>query len=152
MSSRTPRKIACIAMLALAAPFAVAQTGTNMNRVDITGQALAPITHFDVHATCQNIDTQLQDRLGVLMEREGVTGDMRVDFELAGDQIVSVHSHGSTAIMRRSVNRAVGALACTNSGQQQHYAFVLSMRESTDEEIAAGAPRIVASVEDTTRR
>ena len=146
MNFQSSLRIASGATLALACTIAGAQTGSDLNRVEVTGQSLAPITRVDVHATCKDIDDELQRTLGALVERQNITGEMRVDFEVAGKEVVNVHSHGSTMDMRHSVNRAVGQISCVNGGQPQHYAFMLSMRQATDEELAAGSPAIVASI------
>lgn len=143
----TPLQIAAGAAFAFAcASASAAQSASDLNRVEVTGQPLASITRMDVHATCKDIDAELEQSIGVLMERQNVTGDMRVDFELAGSEIANVHSHGSTVQMRSGVNRAVSHISCVNGGQAQHYAFLLSMRPATDEELAAGSGPIVASV------
>jgi len=139
-------RFAAGAALALACAAAGAQTGADLNRVEITGQTLAPIARVDVHATCRGIDDELQESIGALVARHNVTGDMRVDFELSGSEVTHVHSRGSTPEMRYGVNRAVSRISCVNGGQSQHYAFLLTMRQATDEELAAGLPPIIASI------
>jgi len=141
-------KTAAAGVFALSCALAGAQTPSDLNRVEVTGQAPGPITRHDVHAACPNIDAELQASVGLLAARAHTrtVGDMRVDFTLSGSTVSAVHAHGSSIDMMQGVKRAVRHVGCANAGQSQHYAFLLSMREASDEEVAAGAPPVLAAI------
>lgn len=103
--------IACAITLTLAAGPALAQPG-DMERVEISGKVYEAPTRYDVHASCANIEAQLQDALQTTWVRERRAGQVKVEMVMDGGEITAVKAKGITHTIARSVRNAVNALDC----------------------------------------
>jgi len=97
--------------LTLTAGPALAQT-TDMGRVEIRGRVVDAPVRYDVHASCDDIDSQLQSALQDTWAREGRYGDVSVQFVMEHGEVGAVQANGVSHIVARDVRHAVNRLHC----------------------------------------
>lgn len=97
--------------LTLTAGPALAQTA-DMDRVEIRGRVVHAPVRYDVHASCNDIDDQLQAALQRTWEREGRYGLVNVQFVMESGAIGAVQAKGVSYMVARDVRKAVNRLNC----------------------------------------
>lgn len=107
--------IACAVTLALFAGSAMAAPG-DLERVEVRGHLVEMPVRYDVIASCDRIETQLQDALQTTWLRERRAGKVEVQFVMQGGEIDAVKARGMSNAMQRAVRKAVNGLQC---GPQQ---------------------------------
>jgi hypothetical protein len=121
IASRTPllnslfAGIACAATLALTAGPALAAPG-DFDRVEINGRVVEAPTRYDIRASCQGVETQLQNDLAKTWLRERSYGTVNVKFVIDSGEITAVRARGVSMPVARAVRNAVGKMQCTNAG------------------------------------
>ena len=94
--------------LPLVSTLAMAQSNTtDLGRVDVSGSATASMVKFNVSQACPQIGAELQESLQGLVWRYGEISPTRVDFTLAGNQIIEVKTGHSGAVAAAPIKRAV---------------------------------------------
>ncbi|MFT7771995.1 hypothetical protein [Roseateles sp.] len=106
--------LACALALTLTAGPALADTA-GLERVEISGHVIEAPARYDVHASCNAIEKQLQEALQTTWERERRTGRVRVQLVMDGGDITAVKTDGMSNSVQRSVRNAINGLDC---GQQ----------------------------------
>lgn len=107
--------IACAITLTLTVGPALAAPGQELGRVEIQGRMVEAPVRYDVHASCNAIETQLQDALQTTWLRERQAGKVLVQFVMEGGEINGVKARGISHKVEREVRKAVNSLQC---GQQ----------------------------------
>ncbi|MBV8033880.1 hypothetical protein [Roseateles sp.] len=125
--------LACALTLALTAGPALAQTA-GLDRVEISGHVIEAPARYDVRASCNAIDRQLQDSLQTTWDRERRTGQVKVQLVMDGGNITAVQAEGMSSSIERSVRHAINDLDC---GQQasagpQIYRFRIDFLDPDD--------------------
>ena len=117
IAQRTPLQnslfagLACAITLTLAAGPALAQPG-DLERVEISGRVYEAPTRFDMRASCDSIEEQLQDALQTTWVRERRAGQVKVELVMDGNDITAVKAKGISHAIERSVRQAVSGLHC----------------------------------------
>lgn len=107
--------IACTATLALTAGPAMAAPG-DLNRVEISGRVVEAPTRYDVSASCQSAEAQLQAALGKTWARERSYGTVNVQFVIDSGAVTAVKARGVSQPVARAVRSAVGKMQCARAG------------------------------------
>ena len=102
---------ACAIALALTAGPALAQS-TDMGRVEISGRVVEAPLRYDVHASCNDIEGQLQSALESTWAHEARYGEVKVQFVMENGQVGAVQAKGISNIVARDVRTAVNRLHC----------------------------------------
>ncbi len=124
----TSRQFYLGSALALLASVAAAQTAEpeTADRVNVSGQKVGEIVKFNVSQTCQNIGVNLQEALSPQWGRYQATGQVRVDFKLAGNEVSEVRTKGGPREYSQAIKRAVRQLSCDSQQPlPENYAFML---------------------------
>lgn len=103
--------LACALALALTAGPALAQS-TEMERVEVRGHVVEAPVRYDVHASCADIEEQLQRPLAKAWYREDGHGEVKVQFVMEGGEISAVKAHGISMETAKDVRKAVRSLHC----------------------------------------
>lgn len=132
------------ATLLLAIPFrpALAQTGSALDRIEVSGQ---PALRADVSRACPNAQQALEDGMALQLSRVMLPGSYRVEFELQGNRIDSVRTRYAPLEYRQAIRSAVRSMACSDSAAQtapQRFAFILDVisDDARKDTALAGAP------------
>ena len=102
---------ACAIALTLTAGPALAQS-SDMGRVEIRGRVVEAPVRYDVHASCQGIEDQLQTALDKTWGRERRYGDVKVQLVMENGQVSAVQARGLSVTIARDVRAAVNRLDC----------------------------------------
>ena len=103
--------LACAIALTLAAGPALAQS-TDMGRVEVRGRVVEAPIRYDVHASCNDIEAQLQGALDSTWVHEGRYGEVKVQFVMENGMVGAVQANGISNLIGRNVRNAVSRLQC----------------------------------------
>lgn len=140
--------IACAITLTLTAGPALAAPD-DLERVEVRGRVVDAAVRYDVHASCADIERQLQNELQTTWERERRPGQVKVQIVMDGGEITAVQAHGISSDVERAVRRAVNALDCGPqvAGDPQVYRFRVDFIDPDDRrQRMAGATRYGAKL------
>lgn len=133
---KSPLSRAALALLALplafAAPVAQADPQSDLQRVEISGRQLPPLTRFDVRTACPGIDASIQEAMSQAWDRERTPGTVRMVFQMQGTTISQVRAQGGPREYSQPLRRAVRSLDCGQPGrtETETYAFLVSFSEN----------------------
>lgn len=98
-----------------------------LDPVDVRAPRSSPLPRFDVSRTCPDYATALKTSLARQIPYYIDTpAEMKVEFELTGNEVTSVQTQGGIFEYRRPLRRAVQALDCINDGQaHQKFSFLV---------------------------
>ena len=138
------------ATMTFSTPTAFAQqSGSDLQRVEISGHKLPEITRYDVSKVCASAAQSLQEALALTAYREGTAGTVRMQFRLTGNKIEEVSAASGTWEYRKAARNAVRRLDCIDTAsagnQAQQFSFLVSFNQPVDER--AGASSRVALLE-----
>ena len=142
--------LACAITLTLAAGPALADEPNGLSRVEVSGRVVEAPVRYDVHASCQDIEGQLQSALETTWLREQREGKVKVQFVMENGEVSNVGARGFSTSAARDVRKAVSRLSCgpQQTASAQLYRFSVDFVDPASTRAAdtqmAGAHRHVA--------
>jgi len=122
---------------------------SRLDPVNVTAIRDIGAPRVDVTHTCPDAAASLKDSLAGVVYRMGEPGEMKVDFQLKGNEIESVTTKGGPWGYRQPVRRAVRELNCVNDGQtNQKFSFLVVFKHADD---LSGRDEVVALREAPTQ-
>ena len=103
--------LACAVALTLTAGPALAQS-TEMERVEVRGHVVEAPVRYDVHASCTDIEDQLQKPLAKAWYRGDGYGEVNVQLVMENGEVSAVQAHGISYAVAQDVRHAVRHLHC----------------------------------------
>ncbi|HEY4083244.1 MAG TPA: hypothetical protein VGM81_21365 [Burkholderiaceae bacterium] len=120
------------ATLSLVAGAAAAQ-GSDLTRVEIAGKQLPKLSRTDVHKICTHLDSTLSEGLANAWFHNQAEGDVRVQFQLQGNEITNVTTTGGPRVYHQAIRHAMPYVDCqTDASASQQFAFVVAFRASEE--------------------
>jgi hypothetical protein len=126
LSSITGRMLVGLA-LPMASTMGLAQTPSDLGRVDVSGSTAAQVVKFNVQQVCPQIAAELQANLEGMVRRFGERSAVRVDFKLSGNEVSAISAPFLPIGAALPIRRAVSGLSCEGTGgHSEHYAFLIN--------------------------
>lgn len=131
-------KVTCATVLlatlsCLATPTLAAGNDTELQKVDISARKGGEAPRTDVRTVCPGIAVALDESLENAWFREQLSGTVRVQFSIKGDNIAEVNPSGGPRAYYRYIRPAVRALDCSAStGEEQTYVFNIRFVDPLD--------------------